>query len=171
MSSLVVMLKKRGTHHTIASERKRKRCRKRKSLTLHKRGVVSFIHRLNKSLFMCVPLFCLRFLTPKFTIFLIIPTLSNLERYLLSLGLNFRPTSRVVSVNNLNHQIDDFIRSVRIKHFFRDNNSVNTSQYRKLFVKINQNASLQGVLLGLSFLYLLSDQNYVLYIIIIIIIL
>ena len=83
---------------------------------------------------MCVPLFCLRFLTPQihnFSNYI----LSNSERYLLSLGLNFRPTSRVVSVNDLNHQIDDFVRSVRIKHFFRDNVRVNTSQYRKLFVK------------------------------------
>ena len=79
-------------------------------------------------------MFCLRFLTPQIHNFSNY-TLSNSEHYLLSLGLNFRPTSRIVSVNVLNHQLDDFARSVWIKYFFRDYSSVNRSQYRKLFVK------------------------------------
>ena len=98
------------------------------------RGVVSYIRYLNKILVMRVPSFCLRFLTPQIHNFSNY-NLSYSERYLLSLGLNFRPTSKVLSIDVLNHQFDDFVRSVRIKHFFHDKSLVCTSQYRKLFVK------------------------------------
>ena len=83
---------------------------------------------------MSVPLFSLRFLSP------IVHnysnhTLTTSERYLLSLGLKFRPTPRILPVNVLNQQLDDFVRSVRIKYFFRDSVSVHTHQFHKLFVK------------------------------------
>ena len=44
--------------------------------------------------------------------------LTNSERYILSLGLNFRPTPRILYVNVLNQQLDEFVRSVRIIFFF-----------------------------------------------------
>ena len=96
--------------------------------------MVCYIRNLNKSLLLRVPMFCLRFLTPQIHNFSNY-TLNCSEHYLLSLGLNFRPTPHLMSVNVLKHQLDDFVRSVRIKHFFRDYNFANTSQYRKLFVK------------------------------------
>ena len=96
--------------------------------------MVCYICNLNKSLLLRVPMFCLRFLTPQIHNFSNY-TLNCSEHYLLSLGLNFRPTPHLMSLNVLKHQLDDFVRSVRIKHFFRDHNFANTSQYRKLFVK------------------------------------
>ena len=56
--------------------------------------MVDYIRTLNKLLLLHVPLFSLRFLSPE------VHNLSNhilspSERYLLSLGLKFRPTTRV----------------------------------------------------------------------------
>ena len=42
----------------------------------------------------------------------------KVECYLLSLGLKFRPTPHVLSIDVLNKQLDDFVRSVGIKYFF-----------------------------------------------------
>ena len=96
--------------------------------------MVGYIHTLNKFLMLPVPMFSLHFLTPEIHNFSN-HVLSNSERYLLSLGLNFRPTPRVLSVDVLNDQLDDFVRSVHLKYFFRDNVSVHTQQFHKLFVK------------------------------------
>ena len=59
-------------------------------------------------------------------------TLSNSEHYLLSLGLKFRPTPCVLSLNVLNKQLDDLVRSVHLKYFFRDNDSMHFLQFHKL---------------------------------------
>ena len=97
--------------------------------------MVSYLRCLNKYLLLSVPMFCLRFLSP------LVHNYSNYvlnssERYLLSLGLNFRPTPHLLNANVLNRQFDDFVRSVRIKYFFRDcNTNVFSHQYYNLRVK------------------------------------
>ena len=96
--------------------------------------MVGYIRTLNKLLLLPVPLFSLRFLSPVVHNFSN-HVLSNSERYLLSLGLKFRPTPRVLSINDLNKQLDDFVRSVRIKYFFRDVVSMHTQRFRKLSIK------------------------------------
>jgi hypothetical protein len=100
--------------------------------------VVGYIRTINKLLLLPVPLFCLRFLSPIVHNFSN-RTLSNSEHYLLSLGLNFRPTPRVMSINVLRKQLDDFDRSVRLKYFFRDNVSMHTHQFHKLSIKSDWN--------------------------------
>ena len=98
--------------------------------------MVGYIRTLNKLLMLPVPLFCLRFLSPVVHNFSN-HTLSNSGRYLLSLGLKFRPTPRVLSLNVLNKQLDDFVRSVRLKYFFRD--SMHSHQFHKLSIKSDWN--------------------------------
>ena len=117
--------------------KKPKRKRQRKPITPQDRGVVGFIRCLNKFLLLPVPLLCLRYLSPEFTIIL----LNTSEHFLFSLGLNFRPTPRILS----NHkQFDDFVRSVRTKYFFRDFTCTNvlSHQYSKLCVKSEQSPPL-----------------------------
>ena len=89
------------------------------------------IQILNKLLMLPVPLFCLHFLSPVIHNFSN-HTLSNSEHYLLSLGLKFRPTPCVLSLNVLNKQLDDLVRSVHLKYFFRDNDSMHFLQFHKL---------------------------------------
>ena len=98
--------------------------------------MVGFIRCLNNLLLLPVPLFCLRFLSPKIHNYSSY-VLNNSERFLLSLGLNFRPTPRILSNHLLCEQFDDFVRSVRTKHFFRDFTCINSHphQYSKLCVK------------------------------------
>lgn len=96
--------------------------------------MVGYIRTVNKILKLSVPLFSLRFLPPVVHNYSN-HTLTNSDRYLLSLGLKFRPTPRVLSVSVLNQQLDEFVRSVRIKHFFHDNVSIRTPCLHKLFVK------------------------------------
>ena len=117
---------------------------------------------------MRVPLFCLRFLTPQIHNFSNY-NLSCSERYLLSLGLNFRPTSKVLSIDVLNHQFDDFVRSVRIKHFFTIKVLFVHVHHNIVNYLLNHNGSLQGVLHGLRFRCLPSDLSCILYIIAVII--
>ena len=78
--------------------------------------MVGFIRCLNKFLMLPVPLFCLRFSSPEIHNYSNY-VLNNSERFLLSLGLNFRPT-RILSNHILCKQFDDFVRSVRTKYFF-----------------------------------------------------
>ena len=96
--------------------------------------MVGYICTLNKLLLLHVSLFSLRFLSPEVHNYSN-HILSLSERYLLSLGLKFRSTTRVWSVNVLNQQLDDFVKSVCIKYFFRDYVSMHTQQFHKLFIK------------------------------------
>ena len=98
--------------------------------------MVGFIRCLNKFLLLPISIFCLRFLSPKIHNYSNY-VLNNSERFLLSLGLNFRPTPRILSNHVLCKQFDDFVRSVRTKHFFRDFTCINSHphQYSKLCVK------------------------------------
>ena len=93
---------------------------------------------LNKSLHLTVSQFCLKFLGPKphnFSNY----QLSHSENYLLSLGLNFRPTPRAIPIHILKKQIDVFSRSVRLKHFFSDKNHDTAFYHHKLFVHSDWN--------------------------------
>ena len=123
----------REIHHTVTSRKTtRKRKRQRKPLTPQDRGVVGYLRYLNKCLLFSVPLFCLRFLSPKIHNYSNY-VLSASERYLLSLGLNFRPTPRLLNVNVLNKQFEEFVRSARIRYFFRDFNTITSvHQFCKL---------------------------------------
>ena len=97
--------------------------------------MVGYLRYLNKCLLFSVPLFCLRFLSPKIHNYSNY-VLSASERYLLSLGLNVRPTLRLLNLNVLNKQVEEFIRSVRIRYFFRDfNTNSSVHQFCKLRVK------------------------------------
>lgn len=82
-------------------------------MTPRDRGVVRHLHYLNKYLLLPVSLFCLSFLSPSVHDYSNYYMLSSSENYLLSLGLNFRPTPRLLNVNVLNKQLVDFIRLVR----------------------------------------------------------
>ena len=87
-----------------------------------------------KCLTLTVSEFCLRCLHPKvhnFTNY----ALSQSESYLLSLGLNFRPTPSLISAHTRSRQMDEFARSVRIKHFFRGKDLSPQYQSHKLFLK------------------------------------
>ena len=98
--------------------------------------MVGFIRCLNKFLMLPVPLFCLHFLSPEIHNYSNY-VLNNSERFLLSLGLNFRPTPRILSNHILCKQFDDFVRSVRTKYFLCDFTCTNilSHQYSKLHVK------------------------------------
>ena len=129
-------VQKQRSHHTVTFKGlgRKKRSRKRKLISPEDRGVVGYIRTLNKLLLLHVPLFSLCFLSPEvhnYSNHILSPS----ERYLLSLSLKLRPTTRVLSLNVLNQQLDDFVKSVRIKYFFRDYVSVHTQQSRKLFIK------------------------------------
>ncbi len=80
---------------------------------------MGYIRLLNKNLCLTVSQFCLKFFCPRvhnFTNY----NLSLSESYLLSLGLNFRPSPLPISVHSRKKQLEEFSRSIRIKHFFRD---------------------------------------------------
>ena len=100
--------------------------------------MVGYERLLNKSLHFTVSQFCLKFLGPKpqnFSNY----QLSHSENYLLSLGLNFRPTPKAIPIHTLKKQIDEFSRSIRLKHYFCGRN-LNTGLYHpKLFVHSNWN--------------------------------
>ena len=46
---------------------------------------------------------------------------------------------QAISVNALNQQMDDFVRSVCIKYFFHDPVNVSSYQYRKFYAKSKWN--------------------------------
>ena len=97
--------------------------------------MVGYLRYLNKNLLLPIPMFYLRFLSHSIHNYSN-HVLSSSEQYLLSLGLNFRPTPRLLNVNVLNRQFNDFVRSARIKYFFHDDNTNNCShQYYNLRVK------------------------------------
>ena len=101
--------------------------------------MVGYVRLLNKSLHLTVSQFCLKFLCPvvhNFTNY----RLSQSEQYLLSLGLNFRPTASVISVNSRKKQLEVLFRSIRLKSFFHDMDSTDNSSHRcKLFVRSDWN--------------------------------
>ncbi len=78
---------------------------------------MGYIRLFNKNLCLTVSQFCLKFFCPRvhnFTNY----NLSLSESYLLSLGLNFRPSPLPISVHSRKKQLEEFSRSIRIKHFF-----------------------------------------------------
>ena len=101
--------------------------------------MVGYVRLLNKSLHLTVSQFCLKFLCPvvhNFTNY----RLSQSDQYLLSLGLNFRPTASVFSVNSRKKQLEVLFRSIRLKSFFHDMDSTDNSSHRcKLFVRSDWN--------------------------------
>lgn len=123
--------------------------------------MLGYVHTLNKLLMLPVPLFCLRFLSPVVHNFSN-HTLSNSEHYLLSLGLKFRPTPCVLSLNVLNKQLDDLVRSVHLKYFFVTMIPCTYFNFTSCPTGI-----LQNVLLGLKFLWRLLDLSYILCLIVI----
>ena len=96
---------------------------------------MGYIRYLNKCLLLPLPIFCLKFfITDIHNYSNYVPNHS--ERYLLSLGLNFRPTPSILSGNILHQQMDDFVRSVRIQHFFHDKVNVHSHHnHHKLYIK------------------------------------
>ena len=104
--------------------------------------MVGYIRYLNNLVVLPVPTFCLRFLTLEIHNFSN-HVLSYLERYLFSLGLNFRPTPRVLPINQqLDFLLGRYVLTIML--LFTHIHIVNCM--------LSLIGTLRFVLLGLSFL-------------------